>query len=65
MEEVERLNIPNNIKFYSGAGHSFMNKPANRFMALVGPLLPPHAVFNSEAAADAMKRLIRFLGIHL
>jgi carboxymethylenebutenolidase len=63
--EAERLNIPHDIKIYPGAGHSFMNKPANRFMALVGPWLPPHAGFDPEAASDAMKRLINFLGAHL
>lgn len=63
--EVERLNIPNDIKFYPGAGHSFMNKPANRFIELIGPWLPPHAGFNADAAADSMKRLIHFMGNHL
>lgn len=63
--EVDRLNIPNDIKLYPEAGHGFMNKPANRFIGFVGPWLPPHAGYNAAAATDAMKRLIGFLGKHL
>jgi carboxymethylenebutenolidase len=65
LAEVERLNIPHDVKFYPDAGHSFMNKPANRFIAIVGPWLPPHAGFNHDAASDAMQRLISFLAKHL
>jgi len=64
-QEIERLNIPSNLKIYPDAGHSFMNKAPNRAMELLGPLLPAHVGYNPEAAADATKRLIDFLKKHL
>ncbi|MEK7736217.1 MAG: dienelactone hydrolase family protein, partial [Pseudomonadota bacterium] len=65
VQEIERLNIPGDLKIYPDAGHSFMNKAPNRAMKLLGRLLPAHAAYNPEAAADATKRLIAFLQKHL
>lgn len=64
-QEIERLNIPSDLKIYPDAGHSFMNKAPNRVLGFLGKHLPAHAGYNPEAATDATKRLIAFLKKHL
>jgi len=64
-QEIERLNIPSDLKIYPDVGHSFMNKAPSRVLGFLGKHLPAHAEYNPKAAADATKRLIAFLKIHL
>jgi carboxymethylenebutenolidase len=64
-QEVQRLNIPHDIKIYPNAGHAFMNKPPHWALALIGPLSPAHAAYEPVAAADAMRRVLSFLPLHL
>lgn len=63
--ELAHSAVPHDIKHYPGAGHSFLKRPPNRLMAIAGPLLPAHAGYDPQAAADAMARVLTFLEIHL
>lgn len=63
--ELERLGVSHDVKVYPKAGHSFMTRPANRVMAFVGPLSPGRAGYEPDAAADAMQRVLAFLGAHV
>ncbi|MDE2578091.1 MAG: dienelactone hydrolase family protein [Hyphomicrobiales bacterium] len=64
-QEVERLDIPHDIKTYEGAGHSFMTRAPNRLMAVIGPLTPARAGYEPNAASDATRRVVKFLRQHL
>ena len=64
-EELKRSGIKHDFKVYAGAGHSFMTRPPNRLMAILGPLLPGRAGFNADAAADSTQRLLAFFQHHL
>jgi carboxymethylenebutenolidase len=57
--------IEHDFKVYPGAGHSFMTRPPNRLVAILGPISPGHSGFNVEAAADATRRLLAFFQQHL
>jgi carboxymethylenebutenolidase len=61
--ELPSLGIPYDMKVYPDAGHSFMNRPPNGFLALLGGLMG--AGYRQDAAADAKQRLLRFLKEHL
>jgi carboxymethylenebutenolidase len=63
--EVKRLNIPNNVKVYPGAGHGFMSKPPNAIIGLALRLSPGHGGYDPAAAEDATKRVVAFLRKHL
>ena len=52
-QEVTRLGICTDVKTYEGAGHSFMTRPPNLPMALIGPLMPARAGYQPDAAKDA------------
>jgi carboxymethylenebutenolidase len=61
--DLPALGIPYDMKIYSQAGHSFMNRPANWFVGLLAGAMG--AGHEPGAAADAKQRLIRFLRDHL
>lgn len=61
--DLPALGIPYDLKVYPQAGHSFMNRPANGFVRLLGGMMG--AGYDPAAAADAKQRLIRFLAEHL
>lgn len=62
-QDLPALGIPYDLKIYPQAGHSFMNRPANPFVRLLGGAMG--AGYEPGAAADAKQRLIRFLREHL
>jgi len=62
--ELESHRIPHDVKIYSEAGHSFMNRPANGFVKIVGRLTGKTG-YQPDAAADAKQRLVSFLREHL
>lgn len=64
VEEVERLAIPHDIMIYANAGHSFMTRPPNLPLAVLGPILPARAGYQPDAAKDATQRVLRFLDEH-
>lgn len=64
-KEMKRLGVTHDIKTYPGAGHSFMTRPPNLALALLGPFLPAHAGHHPAAAADATQRVLSFLAEHL
>ena len=63
--ELERLAIAHDVRTYPGAGHSFMTRPPNLALALLGPVLPVRAGYEPEAAKDATQRVLAFLAQHL
>ena len=62
--ELELRSIPHDFKIYPDAGHSFMNRPANGFVRIMGKLSGKMG-YQPAAAADAKRRLVRFLKQHL
>ena len=62
---LEQLAIPHDFKTYDHSGHSFMTRPANAVLRVLGPILPGHAAYDPEAAADATRRLIAFFARHV
>ena len=63
--ELARLDVPHDIKTYPGAGHSFMTRPPNLALALLGPILPVRAGYEPKAASDATQRVLSFLSKHV
>jgi len=63
-ERLTEYGIPNDIKFYDGVGHSFMNRAVPPYLA---PLLRPFLVvgYNEQAAEDSWSRMLAFFGEHL
>lgn len=61
--ELPSLGIPYDMKVYPDAGHSFMNRAPNGFLALLGSTMG--AGYRPDAALDAKQRLLRFLKEHL
>lgn len=59
-KDLEARKITHDVKVYPGAGHSFMNRPANGFVKVMGKLTGKMG-YQAEAAADAKRRLVRFL----
>lgn len=64
-EVLTQSEIEHDFKVYPNAGHGFMTQAPNRLMHVLGPILPGHAKFDADAAADATRRLLKFLRIHL
>ncbi len=63
--ELARLAIPNDVKVYPDAGHSFMNEQPNPFFGALLRYLPTRSGYNAPAAADAMDRMLAFLAAHV
>jgi carboxymethylenebutenolidase len=62
-KELPQLGVPYDLKIYPHAGHSFMNRPANGLVKLLGGAFG--AGYRPEAAADAKRRLASFFKAHL
>ena len=58
--DLEARKIRHDVKIYPDAGHSFMNRPANALVRVMGKLTGRMG-YKPEAAADAKRRLVRFL----
>jgi carboxymethylenebutenolidase len=56
--------IPNDVRTYPEAGHSFMNRHGG-LMGRIGPLTPMHDAFDEDASTDAWARVLAFFGEHL
>ena len=56
--------IPNDVKTYPDAGHSFMSQHEG-LMAKVAPMTPMHSGFDPDASEDAWARVLAFFGEHL
>ena len=63
--ELKRLAIPNDVKVYRNAGHSFMNTQPNALMGLLLKYAPVHGGYDRGAADDAMGRMLTFLEAHV
>lgn len=61
--DLPGLGVPYDMKIYPQAGHSFMNRSSNRLVGLLSGAMG--AGYEPSAAADAKRRLIRFLKEHL
>ncbi len=61
---LDAAGIPNDVKTYPEAGHSFMSRHDGLFGA-VGRLTPMHAAFDEAASTDAWARVLAFFDEHL
>ncbi len=61
---LDAAGIPNEVKTYPDAGHSFMNRH-DGLMASVSPRTPMHSGFDPDASEDAWARVLAFFGEHL
>jgi carboxymethylenebutenolidase len=61
---LDEAGIPNDVKTYPEAGHSFMSDHGG-LMGTIGPRLPMHTGFAEGPAADAWQRVFTFFGEHL
>jgi carboxymethylenebutenolidase len=63
--EVERLNVPADLKLYPNAGHSFMNRAPNAVLGFIASIAPIHGGYDPQVAADATQRVVAFLKAHI
>jgi carboxymethylenebutenolidase len=63
-DALDAAGVPNDVKTYPDAGHSFMNRHDGRF-ASISARLPTHGGFDEAASADAWTRVLAFFGEHL
>jgi carboxymethylenebutenolidase len=63
--EVGRLHIPNDLKLYPNAGHSFMNRAPNALLGFLSSISPIHGGYNPAVAGDAKDRVLTFLKAHV
>jgi carboxymethylenebutenolidase len=61
---LDEAGIPNDVKTYPDAGHSFMSRHGG-LMGAVGPLMPMHPAFDEDASTDAWARVLAFFDEHL
>jgi carboxymethylenebutenolidase len=61
---LDAASIPNDVRTYPDAGHSFMNRHEG-LLAVLGPHTPMHAAYDEDAAADAWSRMLAFFDRHL
>jgi carboxymethylenebutenolidase len=61
---LDAAGIPNDVKTYPEAGHSFMSEHSGA-MGAIGPLMPMHAGFNGAASTDAWARVLTFFAEHV
>jgi carboxymethylenebutenolidase len=59
------LDVPNDVKIYPAAGHSFYSRMPGRVMEMIGPYTPIHAAYHEPSATDAHRRVLEFFGEHL
>lgn len=61
---LDDAGIPNDVKTYPDAGHSFMSQHGG-LMGWLGPMTPMHAAFDEDASTDAWARVLSFFAEHL
>lgn len=61
---LDELDVPNDIAFYEGAGHSFMSHHDPGFPTTIGRALLAVG-FDQEAQADSWDRMLAFFAEHL
>ena len=61
---LDGAGIPNDVKTYPDAGHSFMSQH-DGVLARLGPSSPMHTAFDEAASSDAWARVLAFFGEHL
>jgi carboxymethylenebutenolidase len=61
---LDAAGVPNDVKTYPDAGHSFMNHHEG-LIAAMAPILPTRAGFDPDASEDAWARVLAFFGEHL
>jgi carboxymethylenebutenolidase len=61
---LDTAGIPNDVKTYPEAGHSFMNRHSG-LLAAIGPHTPMHDAFDDAASTDAWARVLAFFDRHL
>jgi carboxymethylenebutenolidase len=61
---LDEAGVPNDVKTYPGAGHSFMSQH-HGLLAALGARTPMHDEYDPDAAADAWGRVLAFYATHL
>jgi len=61
---LDAAGIPNDVRTYPRAGHSFMNHH-DGLLGRLTPLMPTHGGFEPAAAEDAWTRVLAFFAMHL
>lgn len=59
------LGVPNDVKVYPEAGHSFYTRLQGRVMQMIGPYTPMHLGYHEPSARDAHQRVVAFFREHL
>ena len=59
------LDVPHDVVFHDGVGHSFMNDHPGVLSRVAGALPPLYAAYDEETEADAWRRLLAFFDNHL
>lgn len=63
-QNLEKLEVPHDVKIYPGVGHSYMNDHAGTVFKLMrhGAM---HAAYDETASDDSWRRMLDFFGEHL
>ncbi len=61
---LDAAGIPNDVRTYPEAGHSFMNRHGG-LMNAIGSRMPMHSGFDETASTDAWARVLAFFEEHL
>jgi len=64
-EHLQALEVPNDVKVYDGAGHSFMGQYEGFTSVMAKIPTPMHVAYDEPAAEDAWSRMLGFFGEHV
>jgi len=62
---LDELGVPNDVKVYEDAGHSFMSRHEGGFAGFLGRFGPMTVGYDPSAADDSWERMFRFFREHL
>lgn len=62
---LERLDVPHDVKVYPEAGHSFHTQAPGRVTEMIGPYTPLRIGYDEPSARDAHRRVVAFFRKHL
>jgi len=64
-KHLNKRAIPNDVKHYPKAGHSYMTKERGGFQEWLAALPPMRVGYNHDAAEDSWERMLSFFGEHI
>jgi carboxymethylenebutenolidase len=62
---LDELGVPNDVKIYEDAGHSFMSRHEGLLASILAKVGPMTVGYDPAAADDSWERMFRFFGEHL